>query len=195
MTPTALTASSAAGQPTAANTYPSTAMASSASAREYAAVEPDWADAQTQAEIAADLEMDLADELEDGELYSDDEDRYGAPDFEGQDIEDDERQVEQAVRARGFRLGRWVDGVIDVFLKLDEAEDDDLETKYDKPDRGAVTAPNDDIKKNDHPEQTSSQKADDMDSDDGMEPAPQNPKSVWEDLAWFGRLVWRTAIS
>ena len=193
MTPTALTASCAAGQPTAANTYPSIAMASSASAREYAAIEPDWADSQTQAEIAADLEMDLADELEDGELYSDDEDRYGALDFERQDIEDDERQVEQAVRARSFRLGRWVDGVIDVFLKLDEADENESEIKYDKPDREAATTTNDDI--NDHPEQSSCQKVDDMDSDDGMEPAPQNPKSVWEDLAWFGTLVWRTAIS
>lgn len=195
MTPTALTASYAAGQPPAADTCPSIAMASSTSAHEYTATGPDWADSQTQAEIAADLEMDLADELEDGELYSDDEDRYGALDFEGQDIEEDERQVEQAVRAGGFRLGRWVDGVVDVFLKMDEADEDDLDIKHAKPEIEAVTATNDDIKKNDHPEQSGGQTVDDMDSDDGMEPAPQNPKSIWEDLAWFGRLIWRTAIS
>ncbi len=195
MTPTAVTASCAAGQPSAADTCPSIAIASSASAHDYTAIEPDWADSQTQAEIAANLEMDLADELEDGELYSDDEDRYGTLDFERQDTEDDEKQVEQAVRAGGFRLGRWVDGVVDVFLKMDEVDEDDLDIKHEKPDHEAVTLPNDDIKKDDHPEQSSRQNVDDLDSDDGMEPAPQNPKSVWEDLAWFGRLVWRTAIS
>jgi Protein of unknown function (DUF3984) len=167
----------------------------SASTYAFAAIEPDWADSQTQAEIAADLEMDLADELEDGELYSDDDDNYDGRDFGGQGIADDEREIEQAVRARGFRLGKWVDGVIDVFLKMDEADEDELEIKPESADHEAITVPKEGSKRTEHAEQSSRQDIDDMGSDDDIEPAPQNPKSVWEDLAWFGRLILRTARS
>jgi Protein of unknown function (DUF3984) len=167
----------------------------SASTYALAAIEPDWADSQTQAEIAADLEMDLAEELDDGELYSDDDDGYDGLDSGGQGIADDEREIEQAVQARGFRIGRWVDGVIDVFLKMDEADDDELEVKLESADHEAITVSEEGDQKTEHAEQSSKQAVDDTGSDDDMEPAPQNPKSVWEDLAWFGRLILRTARS
>jgi Protein of unknown function (DUF3984) len=160
-----------------------------------AAIEPDWADSQTQAEIAADLEMDLAEELEDGELYSDDDDGFDGLDSGEQGIADDEREIEQAVRARGFRIGKWVDGVIDVFLKMDEADEDELEAKPESAGHEATALAKEESKTTDHAEQSSRQAMDDMGSDDDMEPAPQNPKSVWEDLAWFGRLILRTARS
>jgi len=167
----------------------------SASTYALAAIEPDWADSQTQAEIAADLERDLAEELEDGELYSDDDDGYDRLDSGGQGIADDEREIEQAVQARGFRIGKWVDGVIDVFLKMDEADDDELEVKPESANHEAITVSKEGSKTTDHAEQSGRQAMNDMGSDDDMEPAPQNPKSVWEDLAWFGRLILRTARS
>ncbi len=195
MTPAARTASSLAGETATDDSRASRAISTSASSNNYAAIEPDWADTQTQAEIAADLEMDLAEELEVSELYSDDGDRYGALDFEGQGIEDEEREIQQALRARGFGIGRWVDGVVDVFLKIDDADEDELETKHERLEHEAIEAPANERKKNDLPGQSRRPETDDTASDDGMEPAPQNPKTVWEDLAWFGRLVLRTAKS
>lgn len=195
MTPTAMTASSKAEETAAENPPASAATSTSDSPRDYAVIEPDWADPQTQAEIAADLEMELAEELEDGELYSDQEDRYGALDFEGQDIDDEETEIQQAVEAHGFRLGRWVDGVVDALLKADDADEDELEIEHGKLDHEVGKVTGDDSRENDVPEDPSRQDMDDVVSDDGMEPAPQNPKSVWEDLAWFGKLVLRTARS
>jgi Protein of unknown function (DUF3984) len=195
MTPAAMNDSSTAEGPVTGDLRVSRSNSTSASAHEYAAIEADWVDSQTQAEIAADLEMELAHELDDAELYSDDGDRYGSLSFEGQGIEDEENEVQQAVRTRGFGLGKWVDGVVDVFLKLDDADEDELEIKHDA--AGHHTVREAEARKGEHVsgEQSSRGDMNDLASDDGMEPAPQNPKSVWEDIAWFGRLVLRTAKS
>jgi Protein of unknown function (DUF3984) len=195
MTPTAVSASAAAGGATNNDSNASPAILTRASTHDYPAIQPDWADSQTQAEIAADLEMELADELEDGELYSEDGDRYGSLDFEGQGVEDEEEEIQQAVRARGFGLGKWVDGVVDVFLKMDDADDDESEVKQEKSNAEAVTMPEDEDKLKCLSEQCSREGMGDLVSDDEMEPAPPNPKTVWEDIAWFGRLVWRAAKS
>jgi hypothetical protein len=195
MTPAAMVTTSVAGENGTDNPRASRPISTPASTHDYATVEPDWADSQTQAEIAADLEMELAEELEDAELYSDGGDRYGGLDFEGQDIEDEEREIQQALRARGFGIGKWVDGVVDVFLKMDDADEDDPEIKHEKLDHQPVTVSGDESKHGDLPAYPGGAEMDDIASDDGMEPAPQNPKNVWEDLAWFGRLVLRTAKS
>lgn len=192
MTPAARSASSA----TAANDpHPSGEISISASSHDHVEIEPDWADSQTQAEIAADLEMELAGELEDEELYSDDGDRFDTLDFGGQGADDEEKEIQQAVRKRGFGLGRWVDGVVDVILKMDDADEDELEAKQDRLHQEGVTLPEQGEKDGGSPGQLSTEDMDDVVSDDGMEPPPQNPKTVWEDLAWFGRLVLRTAKS
>lgn len=195
MTPAAVTASSVGGESAPDYLLAPRTVSIPASTRDYAAIEPDWADPQTQAEIAADLEMELAEELEDGELYSGDEDNYGALDFEGQGVEDEEREIKQAVQARGFGLGKWVDGVVDVFLKMDDADEDELEVKNDRQDVEATTFPRDESKGDDLSAISNRPEMDEFASDDEMEPAPRNPKSVWEDLAWFGRLILRTAKS
>jgi hypothetical protein len=174
-------------------------------------VGPDWADSQTQAEIAAELEGEMAAELEPAELYDEDEqdkewwreDRYGALDFDGQwedEEKEDEVEVQRAVKEGGFRLGKWVDGVVDALLRLDDEEEPDLEV--------GIPSATEPVVRNDQPEgtldaQTEEQteekrpvdESESHDSDDAMEPAPAHPTSVWEDVAWFSRLVFRTARS
>lgn len=174
-------------------------------------VGPDWADSQTQAEIAAELEGEMAAELEPAELYDEDdqdtewwrEDRYGTLDFDGQwedEEKEDEAEVQRAVREGGFKLGKWVDGVVDALLRLDDEEEPDLEVgipsvtepvvRNDQLD-GTLDAQTEEQTEEKHPVDESSG----HDSDDAMEPAPAHPTSVWEDVAWFSRLVFRTARS
>ena len=192
MTPAARSASSAAA---GNDPQPHREISTSAASHDHAEFEPDWVDSQTQAEIAADLEMELAGELEDEELYSDDGDRFDSLDFEGQGADDEEKEIQQALRTRGFGLGKWVDGVVDVFLKMDDADEDELDAKQDRLDYEGVAFPEEGNKDSDLPRQPSTEDMDDVVSDDDMEPAPQNSKTVWEDLVWFGRLVLRTAKS
>ena len=166
-------------------------------------VGPDWTDSQTQAEMAA--------ELEPAELYEEDEqdqewwreDRYGALDFDGQwedEEKEDEAEVQRAVREGGFGFGKWVDGVIDALARLDDEEERDLEAgispateavvRGDKLDRNLETQ-TDGQKEESRPVDESSRHV----FDDTVERAPAQPKSVWEDVAWFSRLVFRTACS
>ena len=174
-------------------------------------VGPDWTDSQTQAEIAAELEGEMAAELEPAELYEEDEqdqewwreDRYGALDFDGQwedEEKEDEAEVQRAVREGGFGFGKWVDGVVDALARLDDEEERDLEAGISPATEAVVRAD----KLDGNPEtQTDGQKEEsrrlDESSrhvfDDAVERAPAQPKSVWEDVAWFSRLVFRTACS
>ena len=172
----------------------------------------DWVDSQTQAEIAAELEADMAAELEPAELYEEDgqdeewwrEDRYGAMDFDGhwdEDERQDEVEVKRAVKERGFVVGRWVDGVVDAFLKLDDNEEEpDLEVgvppaseavrKAEKGPAGSAGSEEGD----ERPKLSADDNSGHV-SDDAMEPAPAYPTGVWQDVAWFSRLVFRTARS
>ena len=173
---------------------------------------PDWADSQTQAEIAAEVEADMAAELEPAELYDEDgqdeewwrEDRYGAVDFDGhweEDDRQDEADIKRAVREGGFGVGRWVDGVVDAFLRLDENEEErDLEVGM--PPGSEAVPESDEFKARSVPQadgQTEEIPPPDESSghvsDDAMEPAPAHPISVWEDVVWFSRLAFRTARS
>lgn len=196
MTPAAVISPSMCPRTGMENPDISKALLNPASAHEYVALEPDWVDSQTQAEIAADLEMELAEELEDAELYSDDGDRFGGLSFEDQaDEAEDEREVQKAVRARGFGVGRWVDSVVDVFLQMDDVEEDDLVVEQEALHQQGVLPSSEETKDIRQSAQSGSPGIDELASDDGMEPAPQNPKTIWEDLAWFGRLVFKTAKS
>jgi len=133
---------------------------------------PDWADAQTQAESAAQVESDSADEFDD--------DPYGLLDFEGQFDSEDEEDVRKEISK--YRLGRWMDGIVDVFLQLEDFPDSqspDLETgNTEQP-----AAPAKDL-------ETAS-----LVSDKSVEPPPERPKGIWDDMAWFGRMVVRTVRS
>jgi hypothetical protein len=174
---------------------------------------PDWVDSQTQAEIAAELEGEMTAELEPAELYDEDdqdkewwrEDRYEAVDFEGhwdEDEKQDEAEIQRAVRERGFGVGRWVDGVVDALLRLDDndsEEERDLEVGIPEaiPHNNSEQAPAESHTTRDGKDgpKSSPDESSGHVSDDAMEPAPAHPTSVWEDVAWFSRLVFRTARS
>lgn len=103
-------------------------------------------------------------------------DRYGMLDFEANFDSEDEDDVRDAVK-KGFGLGRWVDGVVDVFLKLEEDEPEpDLEAG--EPRRKAQIV---------EPEREP-----DVVSGESIEAAPDRPRGIWEDVQWFGRVVART---
>lgn len=153
-------------------------------------IEPDWVDASTQAEIAAALELQLATELDDGELYSNDGDGYESAEIAAKAALEEEQAVKQAVRFHGFRIGTWVDNVIDVFLRLDDADEEEVQAESDKiKDDNEVDLATKQIKQSEGlREIRKGDRSDDGLADD-IEPAPQNPGSVWEDIAWFARLV------
>ena len=138
--------------------------------------EPDWADPHTQAEIAAETERELADELV--VEREEDEDRYGALEFEGHfeqvelDFDDqDEKDVQEAVR-QGFGVGKWVDGWVDALLKIENEPDVEAQPKA-----GSSVA----VK----PEPV-------VATDESIEAPPEKPKSAWDDVRWFGNLVARS---
>ncbi|KAK5053817.1 hypothetical protein LTR84_001779 [Exophiala bonariae] len=163
---------------------------------------PDWADDRTQAEIAAQIESEMADEFD----Y--DGDPYGVLDFEGQfDSDDDdgndndEDEVRREILASGYHLGRWVDGIVDVFLRLedlpDPASDENLDleagtgqsTKDTQIEEQSIQPAPTTVEANDS-EQSSHA------SDQSIEPPPvQRQGGVWDDVAWFGRLLARTVRS
>ncbi|KIX04573.1 ornithine carbamoyltransferase [Rhinocladiella mackenziei CBS 650.93] len=139
---------------------------------------PDWADAQTQAEIAARVENDLADEF--------DEDPYGILDFEGQFDSEDEEDVRKEISK--YRLGRWMDGLVDVFLRLEDFPESlsaDLEAGNAQTQMPLPGAPA--VKEAD----TASLISDNP----SVETPPEKPNGVWDDVAWFGRMIVKTVRS
>jgi hypothetical protein len=147
---------------------------------------PDWADDMTQAEIAAQYHADFGDELDD------DGDPYGVLDFEANFDSDDEDELRKSIK--GYRLGAWMDGLVDVFLRL---EDDFPGSQVDADGKGKsdgvrVTLDNSSatMKSEGDPSLGPSVRF-----DDSVEPPPERPKSVWDDVAWFGRMVARTVRS
>jgi len=144
---------------------------------------PDWADAHTHAEIAAQVANDLAEEFENDDA---DDDPYGVLDFEAHFDSDDEEDVRQEISK--YRLGGWMDGIVDAFLRLEEFPDGhdhppdmDLETRNVEPER--PSAPLDTVPAN--PRTTAG-------PDNLVEPPLERPNGVWDDVVWFGRLIART---
>ena len=129
-------------------------------------VRPEW----VEAEVAAELENEMARELEmdEDEFFRD---RYGMVDFTTQFDSEDEKDVRDALRKRGFVMGRWLDGVIDSLIMLEP--EIDLEVSQEEP--NVESAPD-----------TASV------SGESIEEPPERPRSVWDDVRWFGRVVGRT---
>lgn len=126
-------------------------------------IEPNWSDARTQAELAAQLQEELSAEYED-----DDGDPYGMLDFEGQDFEitsEDEEEVRRAMRS--WRVGGWMDGAIEALLMVEEG-------------RG----------EQDTGRQTQGRVSFDETVNDGEVP-PERARDLWDDLGWFGRVMKR----
>lgn len=162
---------------------------------------PDWADDRTQAEIAAQVESEMADEFD----Y--DGDPYGVLDFEGQfdsdddDDENDEDEVRREILASGYYLGRWVDGIVDVLLRLEDLPDPTSEENLDL-ELGSGQSSKD-VPMGDRPTQlptntaeTNTSEQPNPTSDNSIEPPPvQRQGGLWDDVAWFGRLLARTVRS
>ena len=135
-------------------------------------VEPNWADARTQAELAAHLQSELADEFE----GTDDGDPYGMLNFDDQgDSEDEEDAEEEVKRAmRSWRVGGWMDGAIDALLMVeeensrDERREDERNVERDM-EEGSVSAG----------------------GDRDAESPEERVRGTWPDLWWVGRLVKR----
>lgn len=91
-------------------------------------IEPNWADEKTQAEVAAQLQEELAAD------YGDyDGDPYGMLDFEGQgdgDTSEDEAEVRRAMKR--WRVGGWMDGAIDALLMVEEESAEKAQQEVDK---------------------------------------------------------------
>jgi hypothetical protein len=125
-------------------------------------IRPEW----VGEEVAEELEN------EEDEFFRD---RYGMVDFTNQFDSDDEKDVRDALRKRGFIMGRWIDGVIDSLMMLEPEPEPELE---DGPEPKVDFVP----------ENASV-------SGESVEEPPERPKSVWDDVRWFGRVVGRTFAS
>ena len=144
-------------------------------------VVPDWADSATraEAEVAASLSTEMMDELDDG-------DPYGVLDFDGQfdewdNVDENEMRRELAKN----RLGRWFEGVVDVFLSLEE-EFPDGESEDQA--RGLLEGRHDAGKQEMRVEEEPLKEGD-------VEALPELSQGVWGDVKWFGRLLARTVRS
>ena len=138
----------------------------------YSHIEPEWADARTQAEIAAQVQAEF------GEEYDyDNGDPFGILDFDrrgGDDSEssDAEEEVKKAMTRYG--IGGWMDGAIDALLRIEEEND----TRQERNDieRGNT-------------------KRSEAVGFDNVETPPESEQGqwrIWNDVAWFGRMVRRS---
>ena len=161
---------------------------------------PDWADDRTQAEIAAQVESELAEEFD----Y--DGDPYGVLDFEGQfdsddDHDSDEEEVRREILASGYHLGRWVDGIVHVFLRLEDLPDSSSEQSLDLEAGSGLSSKETPLDIDPTQLPSSTVKTGVLEptrfaSDNSVEPPPpQRQGGLWDDVAWFARLVARTVRS
>ena len=113
----------------------------------------------------------VTEELENEEEDEFFRDRYGMVDFTTQFDSDDEKDVRDALRKKGFLMGRWIDGVVDSLMMLEPEPELEVGRNTPKvefaPDYASV-------------------------SGESIEEPPERPKSVWDDVRWFGRVVGRT---
>ena len=152
---------------------------------------PDWADTATraEAEVAASLSNDLAndDELDDG-------DPYGVLDFDDHfepfDSED-EAEMRRELAKNRLGLGEWIEGVVDVFLNLED-ESPDLETGVVK---GTTPRELEDQTIAGTSSQEKKQAFVEPFEEGDVETPPEQNQGVWDDVKWFGRLVARTVRS
>ena len=168
---------------------PAKTQESAQSPAEVEDVVPDWADTATRAEaqIAASVSEDLQDELDDG-------DPYGVLDFD-EHFEpfdsDDEAEMRRELVKNRLGLGKWIDGVVDVFLNLED-EFPDLESEEVTPrelEDGAQTfeAGAESFERE--------RKGEEELKEGEVEAPPEQSQGVWGDVKWFGRLIVRTVRS
>ena len=132
------------------------------------------------------MSSDLAneDELDDG-------DPYGVLDFDDHfepfDSEDEAEMKRELAKSR-LGLGRWFEGVVDVFLNLEE-EFPDLETGEVE---GATPRELEDQRDAGEGMQEKREAVVEPLAEGDVEIPPEQSQGVWDDVKWFGRLVART---
>ena len=161
---------------------------------------PEWVDEATQAEAREDRNREMIEEMDRAELLGEDWD----PDlddtgvFEYDDTADspdglrrgDEIELRRQVKTRGFFVGRWFDEAIDSLLRFEDGLDENPSVKekqqvLDKSEEGdKCQGTSKDTSK--HIEISEPAHSDDV---------PHQPSSTWEDVRWFGRVLWDTATS
>jgi hypothetical protein len=179
-------------------------------------IQPDWADADTKAEAAAQkqpssyfnslLAVSATEEtgdrfydLEEEDLYDldeeEDEDPYEnnglAEHFDnGSDVLDEE-EVKREIRKSGV-MGRWFDGIVDAMLML-EGENGEADF-FDGQEQGKVAFDDESQEAQDQArgEEVSADgsKGDLKEAD--IETPPEQPQGVWDDVKWWGRVVARS---
>ncbi|ETN45986.1 uncharacterized protein HMPREF1541_00168 [Cyphellophora europaea CBS 101466] len=160
-------------------------------------VEPDWADKETQAELAAnevgwDGEVLREEEAEDDE---EDEDPYGELNFDGHfDTESDildEEEVRRELNKGG--LGKWIEGVVDVFLMLEDDVPEDFDAESRQGLEQSRTLAGESARRGPSEDQQEDVKPawDDGREEQDIEPPPQQPQGMWDDVRWLSNVVVR----
>jgi hypothetical protein len=167
---------------------------------------PQWDDPSSQAELAAQLQQDFGPvSSTNTNIYDDDEfdedgdgDMYEDMDFEGHFDSEEEEELRRTIS--GYGLGRWMDGLVDVMLRLEG----DFEEPFNqqggnvrKQEEGVVGDGDDfDVEAVALPREADALEAQaDVGFVGDVEPPPETPKSVWDDAAWFARLLARSVRS
>jgi hypothetical protein len=78
---------------------------------------------------------------------------------------------------------------------MDGVDDEKLESSPEESDSEGAAISEEAVKEDEPFAQSGWDLGDELISEDEMEAAPQDPKNLWEDVSWFGRLVWRIAQS
>jgi hypothetical protein len=154
---------------------------------------PDWADASSRAEAAANTQANL-EAASSGVALSDmnslspsDDDPYGILDFtdhfEPFDSEDEAEMRRELAKHRGALGLGWFDGMVDVLLRFEdapgrEAGETDTEERVGRARAG--------VRRREIEEET---------LQDGEVEAPPENRGVWGDVAWFGRMLARSVRS
>jgi hypothetical protein len=158
---------------------------------------PQWDDPSSQAELAAQLREDFG-PMEDDEEFDEDEDPFGELDFEGHFDSEEEEELRRTIS--GYGLGRWMDGLVDVMLRLEG----DFEEPFSPQGNNARIVGGAEVENEDDLNYEAAALAREADALNAqpevafggdVEPPPEQPKSVWDDAAWFARLLARSVRS
>ena len=163
-----------------------------------------WTDPQSVAEQES-LRSPHAGEVDD--LNDNEDEVFEDAPVSVEEEREEEIEIQKQFREKGFVFGRWVDRVVDTLLMFEEDGDEDFSASTSQigEDEGVVrgvrlTESSGDGESEEDGGKKSGERVEirgvkvEGDALHDMEAAPENPESVWEDVKWFGRLVWGTPV-
>lgn len=166
-------------------------------------IQPDWADKDTRAEVAAN-EVGWDGDVLQEEDFADDDDPYGELNFDGHFDTGSEVLDEEEVRRELSRggLGKWIDGVVDVFLALEDDPPEDFDVERSREARERLRALQVAAEQGASTEEVAEKGRsenrpawldgqEDTDADADVRPPPEQNQGVWDDVKWLGGLVAR----